>query len=48
MWDRGYTPSTLAPVLAAHGYLLDATWADVTGAPYGDDADDLAVLARRQ
>jgi SAM-dependent methyltransferase len=48
MWDRGYTPATLAPVLEAAGLLLEGRWADLTGAAYRDDSDGLAALARKR
>jgi cyclopropane fatty-acyl-phospholipid synthase-like methyltransferase len=47
IWDRGYTPAALEPVLQAQGFTLEGAWADLTGSPYDDEAVGLAVLARR-
>ena len=47
MWDRGYTPATLAPILEARGFALEATWDDLTGRRFSDDAEGLAVMARK-
>jgi SAM-dependent methyltransferase len=45
VWDRGYTPAVLEPVLRARGFALEAVWADLTGTPLDDYPDEVAVLA---
>jgi SAM-dependent methyltransferase len=46
IWDRGYTPATIEPVLRAQGFILESAWADLTGSPYAADSGGMAVLAR--
>ena len=46
IWNRGYTPDNLAPVLERTGFQLISTWGDLEGSPYGS-TEALGVVAVR-
>jgi hypothetical protein len=48
VWDRGYRPETIAPILAARGFQVESCWADLSGTPYSAMSDSLAIVARRE
>jgi SAM-dependent methyltransferase len=45
IWNRGYTPESLAPVLDRLGFRIVGVWGDLEGALYGS-TDGLGVVAR--
>jgi SAM-dependent methyltransferase len=47
IWNRGYTPESLEPILDRTGFQLSSTWGDLEGSPYGS-TEALGVTARRR
>jgi SAM-dependent methyltransferase len=47
MWFRDYVLETLALVLERAGFAVERTAGSLTGGPYGDTSDWLAVIARK-
>jgi SAM-dependent methyltransferase len=45
VWDRGYTPDTIGTALAEGGFAVAGVFADLTGRPYADESESLAVVA---
>lgn len=46
-WFQDYTPQRLADEVTAQSFKIVAQWGDLTGAPYTDASDWLAVVAKR-
>ncbi len=47
-WYQDYTLDRITEELAAHGFVVDMHWGDLTGAPHNPDDDEwLAIVARR-
>lgn len=47
LWDRAYTPHTIARVLEARGFRVQDLWGDLTGTPYAPGCPMLGVVARK-
>lgn len=48
MWFRDYVPETLLPVLERAGFSIERIDGSLTGAPYEDGSEWLAVVARKR
>lgn len=46
-WIRHYTLEAFRPVLEKAGFEVDKVWNDLTGAPYKEGGDWLAIVARK-
>ncbi len=44
---HAYTRDTIVPVLERAGFVVDDVWGDLTGKPYKEDGNLLAVAARK-
>jgi SAM-dependent methyltransferase len=47
IWERRFTRAEIRTLLARHGFTVQTTWADLTGATLARRSPVLAVLARR-
>lgn len=47
MWFRDYLPETPSPVLERAGFEVEGITGSLTGEPYGDDSDWIAIIARK-
>ncbi len=47
MWFQDYVPETLEPVLERAGFIVEHLAGSLTGEPYVDDSDWVAVVARK-
>ena len=45
-WFQDYNPETITAELEAAGFLIEGTWADLTGEPYHEDTEWIGVVAR--
>ncbi len=48
IWEHGYTPETITPVLEAQGFAVAGIWADLTGQEHHPDAKTMAIIARKR
>jgi SAM-dependent methyltransferase len=47
IWQRCYSPETIAPVLQAQGFTVESIWGDLAGQPLAPDSPELGIVARR-
>jgi hypothetical protein len=43
-WFQDYTPERITDELAAAGFAVNALWGDLSGTPYTDGSDWIAVV----
>ncbi len=48
IWNHNYTPESLRPVLEKAGFRIVHTWNDLTGTPYQEGGEWLAIAARKR
>ena len=46
IWDRAYTPATLAPILAATGFAIESVNGDLVGTPFDEMTPTMGIVAR--
>lgn len=47
IWERAYTPDTIARALSAKGFEVGQIWGDLTGTPYREESDCIGVICRK-
>jgi len=47
IWERRYSPESIATVLNTVGFQVESIWGDLTGQPYVADVASFGVVARR-
>lgn len=47
VWTHHYTPETISPPLQAHGFTVEAAYADLMGTPYTPAAEWAGIIARK-
>jgi SAM-dependent methyltransferase len=48
IWNHNYTPESIRPVLEKTGFRIEHTWNDLTGPPYQQGGEWLAIVARKR
>jgi len=47
IWNRSFSPGSLAPLLASVDLQIESYWSDLAGTPWGDGATMMGVIARK-
>jgi hypothetical protein len=48
IWNHNYTPESLYPVLEKAGFRIEHIWNDLTGTPYKEGGEWLAIVVRKR